>query len=168
MTCSRILNVMVILGFMFNYMLRVNLTIAIIAMMQKNDTAIAATTNSSDTTAPDQDHLRTGPTFPWDETQKNDILGSFFWGYILTELPGGRLAEIVGARRVFGGGMMLASVLTLLTPAAAHLHFYAILILRAFLGCVTFYFRGLFSVLSRDSCKNTFGTSYCQGYGQKI
>nr|CAD7200279.1 unnamed protein product [Timema douglasi] len=32
-TCKQVLNLMVILGFMFNYMLRVNLTIAIVAMV---------------------------------------------------------------------------------------------------------------------------------------
>nr|CAD7448093.1 unnamed protein product [Timema bartmani] len=32
-TCKQVLNFMVILGFMFNYMLRVNLTIAIVAMV---------------------------------------------------------------------------------------------------------------------------------------
>lgn len=113
---------MVILGFMFNYMLRVNLTIAVVAMIDKNSTTSNSTAVSSET------------RFNWDETQKNDILGSFFWGYILTELPGGRLAEIVGARRVFGGGMLLASLLTVLTPAACYAHYYVILILRAVLG----------------------------------
>ncbi|KAJ9586345.1 hypothetical protein L9F63_020006, partial [Diploptera punctata] len=33
LTCRQVLNIMVILGFMFNYMLRVNLTIAIVAMV---------------------------------------------------------------------------------------------------------------------------------------
>ncbi|PSN33841.1 hypothetical protein C0J52_16841 [Blattella germanica] len=41
LTCRQVLNLMVILGFMFNYMLRVNLTIAIVAMVipgNKTDT----------------------------------------------------------------------------------------------------------------------------------
>ena len=28
----------------------------------------------------------------------------FFYGYVLTQLPGGRLAELVGAKWLFGGG----------------------------------------------------------------
>lgn len=28
--------------------------------------------------------------FEWDTQQQNFVLGTFFWGYILTELPGGR------------------------------------------------------------------------------
>lgn len=45
MNCSRILNIMVLLGFMVNYMLRVNYTIAVVDMVmvisdkQQNSTA---------------------------------------------------------------------------------------------------------------------------------
>ncbi|KAJ8979410.1 hypothetical protein NQ317_015842 [Molorchus minor] len=128
LTCRQVLNIMVILGFMFNYMLRVNLTIAIVDMIKTNTTS-----NSSNTTAPSK-FVPEGNRFEWTIEQKNDILGSFFWGYILTELPGGRLAEVVGAKRIFGGGMLAASVLTILTPAACNINYYVILILRALLG----------------------------------
>lgn len=73
-TCTGILNIMVILGFMFNYMLRVNLTIAIVDM-------VVDVNKTKNSTTP-------GPKFEWDKFQVNDALGSFFWGYILTELPG--------------------------------------------------------------------------------
>lgn len=72
--------------------------------------------------------------FNWNEQQKQLILGSFFWGYILTELPGGRLAELVGGHRVFGHSMLWASVLTLLTPFAANIGLTAMVVLRAVLG----------------------------------
>lgn len=62
------------------------------------------------------------------------ILGSFFWGYVLTELPGGRLAEMIGGHRVFGHSMLWASVLTLITPCAAFIHYNALVIVRALLG----------------------------------
>ncbi|CAG9773623.1 unnamed protein product [Ceutorhynchus assimilis] len=123
LTCRQVLNIMVILGFMFNYMLRVNLTIAIVDMVESNTTSTNSSRNQTDETR-----------FKWNSEQYNAILGSFFWGYVLTELPGGRMAEIVGARKIFGGGMLMASILTILTPAAAYLDYYAILILRAVLG----------------------------------
>ena len=66
--------------------------------------------------------------------QKNFILGSFFWGYICTELPGGRLAEIIGTRRVFGYAMLLSSILTIITPWAADLGYIPVIILRVLLG----------------------------------
>lgn len=74
------------------------------------------------------------PKFKWDSIERNIILGSFFWGYVLTELPGGRLAELVGGHRVFGHSMLWASVLTLITPMSAFIHFKAVVIVRALLG----------------------------------
>lgn len=128
LNCRQVLNVMVFFGFMFNYMLRVNLTIAIVEMVDKSN----ATAGAANVTAVAAPAGRT--TFAWDEHQQNLVLGAFFWGYLLTELPGGRLAEVVGARRVLGWAMMGASVLTLATPLAAALSHYAIATLRATIG----------------------------------
>lgn len=72
--------------------------------------------------------------FNWDAVQQNLILGSFFWGYILTELPGGRLAELIGGHRVFGHSMLWASLITLFTPLACYADFKAVVVLRALLG----------------------------------
>lgn len=72
--------------------------------------------------------------FNWTEYEQNVILGSFFCGYVLTELPGGRMAEMIGARPVFGYSMLLASMVTLLTPMAAKIGYYYIIFCRVFLG----------------------------------
>lgn len=72
--------------------------------------------------------------FPWDTYQTNFVLGCFFWGYVLTELPGGRLAELIGGRRVFGHSMLWASLLTLITPLAAHLSYIMLIVVRVALG----------------------------------
>ena len=39
-----------------------------------------------------------------DHDDQGVILGMFFYGYVLTQLPGGRLAEIVGGKWLFGVG----------------------------------------------------------------
>lgn len=142
---------MVILGFMLNYALRVNLTIAIVAMVKHDHT-----TNENGITPNSENFSEFGSTewppsqinssyydggseeekqkFAWSAYDQNIILGCFFWGYILTELPGGRLAELVGGRRVFGHSMLWASVLTLVTPIAAITHFNALVFVRVLLG----------------------------------
>lgn len=137
---------MVIFGFMLNYALRVNFTIAIVVMAKTlknltngsaaiegfaNETSAALASVASTT---EQSVISEEDKFEWDAYQQNLMLGSFFWGYVLTELPGGRLAEIIGGRRVFGYSMLFASVLTLLTPIAAYTHYIAVVILRAVLG----------------------------------
>lgn len=149
-TCRQVLNFMVILGFMFNYMLRVNLTIAITDMIKENRTANATTPSNStistaenstltvianETSKLDPQPVDDGQTrFYWNKHEQNLLLGCFFWGYVLTELPGGRMAEIVGARKIFGGGMLGASVLTLLTPVVAYWGLIPSVILRSVMG----------------------------------
>lgn len=75
-----------------------------------------------------------GAKFHWNSYEQGIILGCFYWGYLLTELPGGRLAELVGGYRVFGHSMLWASVLTLFTPVAAFLDYKAVVLVRALLG----------------------------------
>ncbi|XP_033227395.1 sialin isoform X2 [Belonocnema kinseyi] len=151
LTCRQVLNIMVIIGFMINYMLRVNLTIAMVAMVYPsnhshsnlttasenailpNKTGNIPVRNSSNGT-PLQLEGREQTRYWWNEYEQNLIFGSFFWGYICTEIPGGRLAEIIGARRVFGYSMLLSSAITLFTPAAASLGFTVVAALRVLLG----------------------------------
>lgn len=136
LTCRGVLNIMVFFGFMVNYMLRVNLNIAIVDMIYHTNT------NGSNQTHTEPANVSIRQTvvqdgqirFTWSEYDKNFLVGSFFWGYLCTEVPGGRLAEIVGARRVFGYSMLLASFSTLLTPLASKIHFYIIVVLRVVIG----------------------------------
>jgi len=46
-------------------------------------------------------------------------LGAFFDGYITTQIAGGVLARRIGGTAVLGGGMLLASLCTALTPVVA-------------------------------------------------
>lgn len=52
----------------------------------------------------------------------------------MTELPGGRLAELVGGHRVFGHSMLWSSVVTLLIPAFANFGVVAMVVSRVILG----------------------------------
>ncbi|XP_038222250.1 sialin isoform X2 [Zerene cesonia] len=134
LTCVQVLNLMVLLGFMLNYALRVNLTIAIVEMIfDEKDLQAAANLTDSLNVTEHPEHIQQ-TRYHWDTKQKNHLLGSFFWGYVLTEVPGGRLAEVIGARRVFGYSTLLASILTLLSPWAAALGFGWIVALRVVLG----------------------------------
>ncbi len=57
--------------------------------------------------------------FGWTAAQKGMVLSSFFWGYLITQLPGGWLADRFGAKAVLGLGVVWWSFFTLLTPLAA-------------------------------------------------
>lgn len=63
------------------------------------------------------------------------VLSAFYFGYLFTQIPGGYLASRYGGRYVFGIGILLTSVLTLLTPLAARIHIGALIGLRVLEGC---------------------------------
>ena len=62
------------------------------------------------------------------------VLGSFFYGYILTQIPGGWIATRYGGKVVFGVGVLTTTVLTLVTPLAARLSVWALVVVRILEG----------------------------------
>ncbi|XP_017034979.1 sialin [Drosophila kikkawai] len=116
------------LGFAVVYAMRVNLSVAIVAMV--NQTAIPHTNSSvvdTDTCPmpePNRNDSDINPQkegeFVWDEATQGLVLGSFFYGYVLTQVPGGRMAELYGGKKIYGYGVLVTAIFTLLTPLAAH------------------------------------------------
>jgi len=126
------------LGFANVYAMRVNLSVAIVAMV--NNTAIPHDNVTSSDSCPNLEHNSTsqkdkddGP-FAWDESQQGTILGMFFYGYILTQVPGGRLSEVFGGKWLFGSGILVTAVFTLLTPLAATTSIYLLYAVRIIEG----------------------------------
>ncbi|XP_026327407.1 sialin-like isoform X2 [Hyposmocoma kahamanoa] len=66
--------------------------------------------------------------------QQSIILGSFFYGYVLTQVPGGRIAELFGGKLVYGVGVLLTALFTLLSPIAARVDFTFFIAVRALEG----------------------------------
>ncbi|CAF1039673.1 unnamed protein product [Rotaria sordida] len=58
----------------------------------------------------------------WSPKTQGYVLSSFFYGYLLTQIIGGNLAERFGAKWIFGGSILGAGILTLLIPLAARIH----------------------------------------------
>ena len=58
------------------------------------------------------------------------------WLYCTARYLGGWLATKLGGTRIFGFALLLASILTLLTPVAARSSVYALIILRVLEGVV--------------------------------
>lgn len=133
--CRYVLIVLGFLGLANVYGMRVNLNVALVAMV--NHTAVQETTKPSDCPLPTI-HLHGAPQTPanatghgtksgqqdgpfvWDPVTQGVILGAFYYGYIVTPIPGGRLAERCGAKWLFGLGTLFTGLLSLLIPVAAH------------------------------------------------
>jgi MFS transporter, ACS family, solute carrier family 17 (sodium-dependent inorganic phosphate cotransporter), other len=72
--------------------------------------------------------------FGWSDSDKGLVLSSFFVGYLLMQILGGIVANRFGGRNTFLLAVVLWSLLTGLTPAAAYASFGAVVFARFMLG----------------------------------
>uniref|UniRef100_A0A669EB74 Sialin n=1 Tax=Oreochromis niloticus TaxID=8128 RepID=A0A669EB74_ORENI len=111
-------------GFFVVYSLRVNLSVAMVDMLNNTH---QSNHNHSGTVCPGRadpavrKHNHTASVYNWDSETQGWILGSFFYGYILTQVPGGYLAGRFGPKWLMGFGILGTVIFTLLTPVAADL-----------------------------------------------
>jgi len=54
--------------------------------------------------------------FDWDMNTQGLVLGAFFYGYAMTNVAGGMLAQRVGGKLLMLIGVFWTALLTLLTP----------------------------------------------------
>ncbi|KAJ2946183.1 hypothetical protein O0L34_g5117 [Tuta absoluta] len=59
--------------------------------------------------------------YDWSEATQGLLLSAFYYGYVVTHLPGGLLAERFGGKWTCGLGLLISSLATLLTPWAVTL-----------------------------------------------
>ncbi|XP_072381509.1 sialin-like isoform X1 [Diabrotica undecimpunctata] len=114
--------VLAFLGFFTSYALRVNLSIAIVAMTEFRNVTL------------ENGMVIRIRDFDWDTKLQGYILSSFFYGYITTQLLGGYLAARYGGKRVFGIGIAVTALLTLVTPWIARTNVYLLLAVRIIEG----------------------------------
>ncbi|XP_065213583.1 putative inorganic phosphate cotransporter isoform X2 [Planococcus citri] len=133
-----VFGVMGMLGVMVAYMMRACLSIAITRMV----VPIPPSTNQSippEDVCPGTDNIvvvdhsswktQVGQ-FEWSETTQGVILSAFYYGYILTHIPGGLLAQKFGGKHTLGFGILSTALFTLLTPIVAYQGSTALIILR--------------------------------------
>uniref|UniRef100_A0A1I8Q5Y1 Putative inorganic phosphate cotransporter n=1 Tax=Stomoxys calcitrans TaxID=35570 RepID=A0A1I8Q5Y1_STOCA len=139
-------------GLAVAYALRVNLSVAIVAMTDRN----ATNPNFEE--------------FDWDEGVKSYLLSSFFWGYVVTQVPGGYLSHKYGAKYTFFFGVLFCSILAILTPLAAEIGDWPLLIaLRSVQGlCQGMIFPSTHTFLAKWAPAEERGrlVSYCYSGSQ--
>ncbi|CAL4162241.1 unnamed protein product [Meganyctiphanes norvegica] len=137
------------------YMVRVNLSVAIVAMVHvpstKNVTRDKLCINNREE-LPSMDMIQGASNSSFEimssglqegqipekiimtSTEKGSILGAFFYGYVTTGIIGGRMAELYGTKQVFGISMLMGAILTFLTPLAAKTHYAFFTAVRILMG----------------------------------
>ncbi len=89
------------------YIDRVNISVAIIPMQQQ---------------------------FGWSESQVGIILGSFYFGYMISMTIGGYLADKYGGKKVLGIGLLIWSFFTIITPIFAYSGLWYLILIRILMG----------------------------------
>ncbi|XP_069699864.1 sialin-like isoform X2 [Periplaneta americana] len=112
------LGVMAFFMFLVTQMIRSNLYIARVGMMQNENATNESQINK----------------ITWDEQETGMVLSAFYWSYWITELPGGLLAQRFGGCRVLGFSVLLAGLVNLAFPLACKAHYGLAAILRAVQG----------------------------------
>lgn len=148
---------MVFLGFVVEYMMRNLLSIAITQIAKKthtNESIISGDVCPLDNeTIVDDDSDETSFSdgyYDWSESIQGVILSSFYWGYIITHIPGGILVERFGGKVLLLAGNVATSVLTCLTPISiAWGGAYLLVGNRVVMGlCQGFMYASVFGLLS--------------------
>ncbi|CAG9799840.1 unnamed protein product [Chironomus riparius] len=149
------------IGFAMNYMIRININIAIVDMISPEFKSKAVTSSecfSTNITMSKNESLmfdhsarfvsfekrildyfgveyeRDG--FKWDAKTQAEVLAAFFTLHFATQLPGGILAQKFGTKLIFGFSNFFGCITCMLVPIAAYYSFYALFWLRLVQGFV--------------------------------
>lgn len=113
------------LGFLISFGIRCNMGVAIMVMVNSH---VEVDKHGNKTVIP--------AAFDWGPGTIATLESSFFWGYIVTQIPGGYLAAKFPANRVFGIALGLSSLLNCFIPFAAEVGFVAAMFVRILQGLV--------------------------------
>ncbi|XP_054273649.1 sialin-like [Macrosteles quadrilineatus] len=119
--------------FFVAFSLRLNLSVAIVAM------------TDSKSANPNFEEL------DWDLKTRSKVLSAFFWGYLVMQLPAGQLGQMFSVKQLLLVASGLCACLTLLTPVAATKGgWFLVCLLRGLQGlCQGFYVPLTYTVTSK-------------------
>ncbi len=72
--------------------------------------------------------------FGWSESQVGIIMGSFYFGYMITMILGGYLADKYGGKKVLGYALLIWSLFTIITPFFAYQGLWWLILIRILMG----------------------------------
>ncbi|XP_056630946.1 putative inorganic phosphate cotransporter [Diorhabda sublineata] len=166
-------------GFAVNYMIRINLNLAVVSMVapkSKNKASITSEclsgnipNNNSYINGYQENstftnrHVPLNKTFPeleitsipdqyfdWNEKELGAILGSFFWLHWITQIPGGILAAKYGTKLIFGLSNFIGVFANFVIPWFAHKGALYLIFIRSIQGlCAGFCWPSMHHMVSK-------------------
>lgn len=134
-----VLAILSFFGFFNVYCLRVDLSVALVAM-----------TNNHTRVKTDGTEYWVPAEFEWNSQLQGHILSAFYYGYLITQIPGGYIAARFGGKTLFGMAILFSAIFTLLTPMASRKHWSLLFGLRFLEGlCEGCIYPAMYSIWSR-------------------
>eukprot|EP00099_Drosophila_melanogaster_P012271 NP_001286591.1 major facilitator superfamily transporter 14, isoform C [Drosophila melanogaster] len=118
-----------------SYAWRVNLSVALVAMTD-NSTSLAQN-NTNTGVAPSEpgfDFFNSERYYNFTQKEKGNLQASFFFGYIVTQVPGGYIAQRYGAKTMLMYGLGIAALITMLSPMSLQFGWVALAVMRFVMG----------------------------------
>lgn len=109
-----VMAILAFFGVMNCYALRSCFSIAINQIVHIKDHNLA---NYTQCVGDVQEDKMRSVSYEWTHRQKTWSLCSFYFGYFLTQFPGGFLAEYFGGKQVFGLSVLLAGSMSMIDPS---------------------------------------------------
>ncbi|XP_060803924.1 vesicular glutamate transporter 1 [Amyelois transitella] len=108
-------------GFSIMFGMRCNMSMAKLKMTEKHNTSSG---------------VKEDTPFEWNVEVESSIDSSYFFGYLITQVPGGFLASMYPANRIFGVAIVISSVLNMAIPGAMSIGPAAVVMLKIAQGFV--------------------------------
>ncbi|XP_030383144.1 sialin-like [Scaptodrosophila lebanonensis] len=136
------------IGMAIVYGLKVNLSVAMVAMLNHTAIRISGSGGDNDTknAASDVEEcyppggasnvtviVEDGP-FNWSTTLQGTLLSCYFWGYLVSQIPLAHVAENFSAKWVMLFSVAINVVCTILTPPLTKLHYGGLILMRVLEG----------------------------------
>lgn len=141
--CSQrwILAYITFFGYLLVYVFRNSFSVALVCMT-KDDNIYITNNNSNYSNLTQGDCIQDiqkninneNAEFDWDKTIRSGMLTAFFYGYIITQIPGGWLADRFGSKKVIFIVMLISSISLLILPVCARTTYILVYAIRAVLG----------------------------------
>ncbi|XP_035221831.1 sialin-like isoform X1 [Stegodyphus dumicola] len=129
-----IVAVLCFFSFMVLNMQRLNLSIALVAMVNSSSTNLTLKEMMNRSECPTlwiendtSEPISLGGEFDWDSEVQGYTVSASFLGFVLTQTPGGRLSETLGAKQILVFSVICASLCNLISPCAAAWNVYVLM-----------------------------------------
>ncbi|KAH9284135.1 Vesicular glutamate transporter 2.1 [Echinococcus granulosus] len=119
------------LGFLITFGIRCNMSWVTLAMEHHTHLESAAISKIAENIT-----ITTRPNFYWTPGERGFVESAFFYGYMITQIPGGAIATIFPANRLFGIAVGGSALCNLIVPIACRGSYGVVAFIRVLQGLV--------------------------------